>query len=180
MSIEETHRFNVGAAALAVFALLFGCSLVGCSGSEPMASGTQHLEASGPDERTAIYVSGPEGVTGGVTRSKPVYFPIELRVKGPPGTMSVIRVPNPSPRGCNVSGGLPAYAVLDGSGEARVEAFVTFWAERECRFEVVGETGTDYEGYRPDPDTGKFMDYELSGSVERATLSVRFTNLDPS
>lgn len=164
---------------LVALVCLLGSALVGCSGSEPMASGTQRLEATGPDDRTMVSMNGPEGVAGGVTRSEPAYFPIELRVEGPPDTMSVIRVPNPNPRGCNVTGGLPAYALLDGSGQARVEAFVTFWAERECRFEVVAETATDYEGYRPDPDTGKFMDYMLSGDVDAATLSVAFTNLDP-
>jgi len=152
----------------------------GCSGAEPGPSGAQELDAMGPRGQTLLSVSGPEGVEGGVTRSEPAYFEIELAVGGPAGAMSVIRVPNPHPRGCNVSGGLPAYAELDEGGTARVQAWVTFWAADACEFEVVAETGTDYQGYRPDPDTGKFLDYELAGERDAATLSVSFANLDPS
>jgi len=172
------HAFATPWLAAASVAVAVAAS--GCSGTEPAPSGAQALESMGPRGQTTLSVSGPEGVRGGVTRSEPAYFSIELAVAGPAGAMSVIRVPNPHPRGCNVSGGLPAYAELDGSGTARVEAWVTFWAADACEFEVVAETGMDYRGYRPDPDTGRFLDYELSGESDAATLSVSFAHLDPS
>jgi len=170
------HMIRTAAASLPLCALV--ATSFACSGADPMPSGTQRLEERGPRGQTKVSVSGPEGITGGVTRSEPAYFSIELAVEGPSAAMSVIRVPNPSPRGCNVTGGLPAYAELDGSGSARVEAFVTFWDEERCEFEVVAETGTEYEGYRPDPNTGKFVDYELSGARDAARVSVSFANLD--
>ena len=172
-------RTAVVAAVASVTAVALGLGL-GCSPKKPEASGTQRLETTGAREQMKLLLSGPEGVVGGVTPSEPAYFQVRLSVQGPADGMSIVRVANPNPSGCNLTGQLPAYLALGENGAASLDAWVTFWAAKECSFEVEAESGTQYSGEYRDQDTGEFRTYRLSGAVDSTRLNVTFANLDPS
>ncbi len=164
----------------AIATVLLTTWLLGCGSREPVPSGSQSIDAIGSGEKVGLLLAGPEGVRGPITPSDPAYFTVQVHVNGPALGMAYVSVDNPHPGGCNFSAHLPAYLALDASGEAEVEARVTFWAAQACSFDIHARAASDYEGEYKDPDTDEFRSFVLKGDIDTAHAQITFRNLGAS